>query len=67
MDKSEEEEIAKVAVIFENLGAGVEQSRVMAGQLIKRAEQVAEERKISKIEALETLLKQVIEARQGAG
>jgi hypothetical protein len=37
----------------------------MASQLIKRAEQIAQERDISKVEATESLLKQVFEARQG--
>jgi len=67
MTDPEEAEIAKVAGIFENLGADDSQSRVMAAQLLKRAAQIAEARQISKLEALETLLKQVIEARQGSG
>ena len=32
---------------------------------LKRAEQIAKERDISKVEATESLLKQVLEARQG--
>ena len=37
----------------------------MARQLLKRAEQCAQERAISKVEALDRLLRQVVEARQG--
>jgi hypothetical protein len=48
-----------------NLGAPEKQAAVMASQLIKRAEQIAQERDISKVEATESLLKQVLEARQG--
>ena len=58
-------EKAEIACIFVNLGAPEKQAGVMASQLIKRAEQIAQERDISKVEATESLLKQVLEARQG--
>jgi hypothetical protein len=61
-----DDEVLEVAAIFVNLGATEESAQVMAAQLLKRAGQIAEERDISKLESLETLLKQVIEARQGA-
>ena len=57
-------EVAKISCIFVNLGAPKKQAVVMASQLIKRAEQIAQERDISKLEATESLLKQVLEARQ---
>ena len=57
-------EVAEIACIFVNLGAPEKQAVVMASQLIKRAEQIAQERDISKVEATESLLKQVLEARQ---
>ena len=66
MGDAHDAEVAKVARIFTNLGAPETQAQVMAAQLLKRAGQIAEERGISKVEAAETLLKQVIEARQGA-
>lgn len=66
MPDSDPDEVEKVARIFVNLGAEGSQAEVMAAQLLKRAGQIAEERGISKVEATETLLKQVIEARQGA-
>lgn len=66
MTDSNTGEISQVARIFVNLGAPTAQAEVMAGQLLKRASQIAEERGVSKVEATETLLKQVIQARQGA-
>lgn len=41
---------------FEGLGASKEQSKVMSQQLIKRANQVAEDESISEIEAMSRLL-----------
>ena len=58
-------EVAGIACIFMNLGAPEKQATVMASQLIKRAEQIAHSRDISKVEATENLLKQVLEARLG--
>lgn len=58
-------EVVEIARIFVNLGAPETQAKVMAAQFLKRAEQIAEERGFSKVEATENLLKQVIEARQG--
>jgi hypothetical protein len=65
MTDSSNNEVAEIASIFVNLGAPEKQAEVMASQLIKRAEQIALEREISKVEATESLLKQVLEARQG--
>jgi hypothetical protein len=61
-----DQNVARVAQIFMNLGAPEAQAKVMAAQLLKRASQIAQERNISEVEAVETLLKQVIAARQGA-
>jgi|TARA_B100001564_G_C20251760_1_gene495208 hypothetical protein len=66
MTDSSNNEVAEIASIFVNLGAPEKQAEVMASQLIKRAEQIALEREISKVEATESLLKQVLEARQGS-
>ena len=65
MSEEPSDETAQVARIFTNLGADSEQSQVMAAQLLKRAGQIATERGISKVEATESLLKQVVAARQG--
>ena len=59
-------ELAEIACILVNLGAPEKQAEVMASQLLKRADQIARQRDISKIEATESLLKQVLEARQGS-
>ena len=59
-----EAERDQVARIFENLGADAEAAKVMAGQLLKRAHQIADERDIDYLQALESLLKQVVEARR---
>ena len=66
MTDSSHNDVAEIASIFVNLGAPEKQAEVMASQLIKRAEQIALEREISKVEATESLLKQVLEARQGS-
>jgi hypothetical protein len=65
MKTDEEKQLEQVTEIFSRLGAGAEQSRVMARQLMKRSKQISVQRDISEVEALETLLKQVVEARQG--
>ena len=67
MSDLDAKELEGITQLFVNLGAGMEQAKVMAAQLLKRASQIAEERQISKVEATETLLKQVIQARSGEG
>ena len=53
--REQDTEVASVARLFRNLGADAAQSQVMAQQLLKRAEQLAEQRDISVLEATETL------------
>ncbi|MGJ8650386.1 MAG: hypothetical protein ACSHX4_08500 [Opitutaceae bacterium] len=67
MSESEDATLDGVTQLFVNLGADAAQAKVMAAQLLKRAAQIAEERKISLVEATETLLKQVVQARSGDG
>ena len=55
----------EVAQIFVNLGASEKNAHVMARQLIKRAEQVAEEKKTSKITELQKLLEISVLGAQG--
>lgn len=62
--ESEHEQLSLIKSLFIKLGASEKQAVVMASQLLKRAEQIAAERKISKVESIEALLKQVIEAQQ---
>lgn len=66
MGPLDESQLERVAVILTRLGAEPSQAKVMASQLMKRAGQVAQEQGISEVEALQNLLKQVIEARQGS-
>ena len=61
----EEEENNQVARIFEKMGADKEGAQRMAGQLIKRAEQKAEENKTTKIIELQKLLELSIYGAQG--
>ncbi len=63
MDASEE--LEAVTQLFINMGADPGQAQVMAGQLLKRADRLAKERGISKVEAADSLLRQVVQARQG--
>ena len=45
----EEDEMSQVARVFQNMGADKQSAERMAGQLIKRAEQKAQENKTTKI------------------
>ena len=61
----EDEEMSQVARVFQNMGADKQSAERMAGQLIKRAEQKAKERKTSKISELQELLELSIYGAQG--
>ena len=50
--------------LFEQMGADELQSQRMSSQLIKRANQVAEEESISEEEALKKLLQKIIEGQK---
>ena len=50
--------------LFEQMGANKSQSQRMSSQLLKRANQVAEEQLISEEEALKNLLQKIIEGRK---
>jgi hypothetical protein len=58
-------ELEKVTLLCERLGAPSEQAAVMAKQLLKRADQISVERKIPREQAMEQLLKILVEGRQG--
>lgn len=66
MDNSEDRTLDQVCTLFIQWGAAPDQAKTMGRQLLKRAAQIAEERGISQLEATESLLKQVVEARNGA-
>jgi F0F1-type ATP synthase membrane subunit b/b' len=59
------EEVEQVAGIFRNLGADQQQASTMASQLVKRAEQLSDEKKTSKIKELQDLLETAICGAQG--
>ncbi len=54
-----------LAALCQRLGAPPEQAETMARQLLKRAEQLAAERNITREEALTHLLQVVVHGRQG--
>lgn len=58
-------ELDKVTTLCARLGAPPEQAAVMAKQLLKRADQIAEERKIPREQAMAQLLQILVEGRQG--
>lgn len=59
MDPDEE----RLIRFFKESGATGEQARVMTGQMIRRAAQLAKERGWTELEAMEHLLKLFLEAR----
>ncbi len=60
-----DDETEKIASVFENLGAQKPQAKIMAAQLLKRADQMAKERNIPRLEALNYLLQVTIAGRDG--
>jgi hypothetical protein len=66
MMEAEPDQLTLIKSLFLQMGAPEVQAEVMASQLLKRAGQIASERDISIIEAVEILLKQVVEAQQGS-
>ena len=60
-----EADIPKLSALFQQMGAEPKQAETMARQLRKRATQVAEEKNISEVEAMEQLLKIAVLGSQG--
>tara|TARA_B100002019_G_C20931658_1_gene432437 strand:- start:181 stop:360 length:180 start_codon:yes stop_codon:yes gene_type:complete len=58
-----ESEVLLLTQFFQNKGADNAQAMRMASQLMKRARQLAETKAIPEKEALEQLLKKIIEAQ----
>lgn len=61
-DVSEQEKIAELCV---RLGASSAQATTMAGQLLKRADQLAQERNLTREAALAHLIQLMVQGRQG--
>jgi hypothetical protein len=64
MMKDNEEQQKLIESLFLKMGASEKKARTMASQLLKRACQIANEQEITVIEAVERLLKQILEARE---
>lgn len=62
---NDESELEKLTALLRHLGAEAPAADVMAKQLLKRADQMAQERSINRIEALDYLLKVTIAGRDG--
>lgn len=58
-------ELEQLTALCERLGASPGQASTMAAQLLKRAEQLAVERRIGRVEALAYLIELVIRGRAG--
>jgi hypothetical protein len=58
-------ELQQITQLCERLGATHAQAETMAAQLLKRAEQLAAERNITREAALQSLLEVVIKGRAG--
>lgn len=58
-------DLGKVTQLCERLGAPPAQAATMAAQLLKRAEQISAERKITREAAMAQLLQILVEGRQG--
>ncbi|MBK1876888.1 hypothetical protein [Pelagicoccus mobilis] len=58
-------ELDQVTALLVNFGADEVQAKVMAAQLLKRSEQISEEKGVSKVEALAGLLELVKAGRSG--
>ena len=58
-------ELEQLVELCKRLGAAPSQAEVMAAQLLKRADQLAEERKVPRAEAMAYLLELVVKGRNG--
>ena len=61
--ETEEECLEIIKSLFSKMGASEAQAQVMASQLLKRAGQISQESGITMTEAVEKLLKQIVQAR----
>ena len=57
--------LAELARVFVNLGSEEAQARIMAGQVLKRARQIAQEKSIPETEAMSSLLQKIVQGRSG--
>jgi len=64
MDDEESHNEDNLTKLCQRLGSSEEQARTMARQLLKRSEQIAQERGIKRVEAMEHLLSLLISGSQ---
>lgn len=60
-----DEDLEKLTQLCVRLGSPEKQARTMAAQMIKRADQIAAERKTTRVAALDHLLRILISGRDG--
>ena len=65
MSSRDEQILKDLEVLCGRLGAGENQASVMAGQILKRARQLADERDCGESEALEYLINVIVSGRKG--
>ena len=66
-DEPDSDEMDQLVELFQGMGADKKQSHTMAAQLSKRATQLSVEREISRVAAMEHLLKVTISGWRGEG
>jgi len=59
------DEVSQLAKVFANLGAEPSQARTMARQILRRAEQLAAENNISRVESLDRLMRLCVRGFHG--
>ena len=59
------DEVRQLAKVFENLGAEPPQAQTMARQILRRADQLAEEKHISRVESLDRLMRLCVRGFHG--
>lgn len=64
-EPSEPENFSALVNLCCRMGAGEDQAKVMARQLIKRSEQIAQERGVNRVEAMRELIELLIKGRNG--
>ena len=58
-------DLEKITQLCVRLGSSETQARIMAAQMIKRADQLAAERKTTRVAAMDHLLRILISGREG--
>ena len=62
--EDDEKYLKLIESLFLKMGAPEKQARTMSSQLLKRARQIADQREITLVRAVENLLEQVVKGRK---